>query len=172
LTKLQILEYRPDLDVVSIRGNVETRIKRIERENLDGIILAAAGIKRLGLDLGNRVFYLDKEIMLPSPSQGILAIEIREDDKKMDDILTGISHEETEIQATVEREFLKGVGGSCKVPVGAHCKVLEDKVILEGLLGSENGDIVIRRSISENIDTYKEAGSKLAQIILGEMSKR
>ncbi|NMB28310.1 MAG: hydroxymethylbilane synthase, partial [Tissierellia bacterium] len=75
--KYQILAYRPDLNIVPIRGNVETRIKKIETENLDGVILAAAGIKRLGLNLGNRISYIDKKIMLPSPSQGILAIEIR-----------------------------------------------------------------------------------------------
>ena len=115
---------------------METRIKKIGEENLDGVILAAAGIKRLGLNLGNRIFYLDKEIMLPSPTQAILAIEIRENDERMESILKGISHRETEIQARVERDFLAAVGGSY-----CTCRLLlsgvEDKIIVEGLLGSE-----------------------------------
>ena len=169
--KYQILEYRPDLEVVPIRGNVETRIKKIESENLDGVILAAAGINRLGLDLTNRISYIDKEIMLPSPTQGILAIEIRENDEKMDNILGQISHRETEIQAVVERTFLTGVGGSCNVPVGAYCQVVEDEIFLEGLLGSEEGDILIKKSIREGMDGYKEAGSRLAEIVMKEMAR-
>ena len=168
--KYQILDYRSDLNIVPIRGNVETRIKKIETENLDGVILAAAGIKRLGLKLENRIFYIDKKIMLPSPSQGILAIEIREDDERMDNLLLGLSHRETEIQGTVERAFLKGVGGNCNLPVGAYCQVLKDKIIVEGLLGSEEGDVLIRKSIVENIDLYEEAGGKLAEIIMEEMT--
>ena len=170
--KYQILAYRPDLNIVPIRGNVETRIKKIETENLDGVILAAAGIKRLGLNLGSRIFYIDKKIMLPSPTQGILAIEIRGYDEKMDNLLLGLSHKETEIQMTVERAFLKGVGGSCHLPVGAYCQVLKDKIIVEGLLGSEEGDVLIRKSIVENIDLYKEAGGKLAEIIMEEMAEK
>ena len=169
--KYQILAYRSDLNIVPIRGNVETRIKKIETENLDGIILAAAGIKRLGLNLENRVSYIDKDIMLPSPSQGILAIEVREDDERMDNILVGLSHKETEIQGKVERAFLKGVGGSCHLPVGAYCQVLEDKIVVEGLLGSEEGDILIRKCIVEDIDSYKEAGDKLAKSIIEEMDR-
>lgn len=170
--KYQILTYRPDLNIVPIRGNVETRIKKIETENLDGVILAAAGIKRLGLELGSRMYYIDKEIMLPSPSQGILAIEIREDDERMDNLLLGLSHRETEIQGAVERAFLKGVGGSCHLPVGAYCQFLGDKIIVEGLLGSEDGDILIRKSIKENIDSYREVGGKLAEIIMEEMAQK
>ena len=170
--KYQILKYRPDLNIVPIRGNVETRIRKIEEENLDGVILAAAGIKRLGLDLDSRIFYINKEIMLPSPTQGILAIEIRDKDEKVESILKGIYHRETEIQATVERGFLTAVGGSCKVPVGCYCEVLEDKIIVEGLLGSEEGDILIRKSIVEDINEYKEAGEKLGQILMREMTSK
>ena len=169
--KYQILKYRPDLNIVSIRGNVETRIKKIEEENLDGVILAAAGIKRLGLDLGNRLYYMDRKIMLPSPTQGILAIEIRENDERMEKILEDISHKETEIQAVVERAFLIGVGGSCTIPVGAYCQVLEDKIIVEGLLGSEDGDVLIRKSIVEDINAYKETGYKIAEILMKEKAR-
>lgn len=167
----QILRHRPDLEIVPIRGNVETRINKIETENLDGVIIAAAGVNRLGLDLGKRIFHLDKEIMLPSPTQGILAIEVREDNEEIDKILKEISHRETEIQGTVERAFLSRVGGSCKVPVGAYCKVEEDKIILEGLLGSADGEVLIRKSSTVNIDEYKEIGYKLAETIMKEMAE-
>lgn len=169
--KYQILEHRPDLEVVGIRGNIETRINKIETENLDGVILAAAGIHRLGIDLGERVIYLDKNIVLPSPTQGILAIEIRENDEKMGNILQSISHRETEIQAKVERAFLKAAGGSCHIPVGAYCEVLDEKIYLEGLLGTVDGEILVRKSIEGNLCSLEEVGEKLAEEILKEMSK-
>lgn len=169
--KYQILNHRPDLNILPLRGNVETRISKIETENLHGVILAAAGIKRLGLNLGNRIHFIDKEIMLPSPCQGILAIEIREDDEKMDNILLGLTDRKAEIQGVVERAFLKGVGGSCHLPVGAYCEVLDDRIVVEGLLGSEKGDKIVRKSLVMDIDSYKEAGDKLARNIMEEMDR-
>ena len=169
--KFQILQYRPDLEVVGLRGNIQTRINKITTENLDGVILAAAGVNRLGLELGDRMVYLDKNILLPSPTQGILAIEIREDDDRLHNILESISHAETEIQAKVERSFLKGVGGSCHIPVGAHCKVTKEKVFLEGLLGTEEGEVLIRKSIEGSIDSQEELGYELAKDIVKEISR-
>lgn len=167
----QMLEIRPDLEIVGIRGNVETRIKKIESENLYGTILAAAGISRLGIDLGDRAIYLDKENFLPSPAQGILAIEVREDDKDIEKVLKTISHRETEIQAKAERDFLKSVGGSCSVPVGAYCHVIGDKLILEGLLGSEDGEVLIKRKIEKNIDYLETIGKELGEKVLEEMNR-
>ncbi|WP_353096529.1 hydroxymethylbilane synthase [Tissierella praeacuta] len=169
--KYQILQYRPDLEVIGIRGNIETRIRKIEEENLDGVILAAAGINRLGLDLGERVAYLDKDIVLPSPTQGILAIEIRENDNRIDNILECISHRKTEVQKIVERAFLKGVGGSCHIPVGAYCDIIGDKIYLEGLLGTVNGEILIRRTMEGNLDSIEEIGYKLAKDMVKEMNR-
>lgn len=168
--KYQLLKYREDLNIVHIRGNIETRIKKIETENLDGVVLAAAGIKRLGLnkELHNRLIYLDKEIVLPSPCQGILAIEIREKDEKIEELLKPISHEETEIQGKVERAFLKGVGGSCKVPVGAYCQIDDDKLTLEGFLGTENGEKLIYRTLEGSKDSLEDLGYNLAKIMIRE----
>ncbi|MDU5080659.1 hydroxymethylbilane synthase [uncultured Tissierella sp.] len=169
--KYQILKCRPDLEMVGIRGNIETRIKKIEEENLDGVILAAAGINRLGLNLGERVVHLDRDIVLPSPTQGILAIEIRENDNRLDNILKSISHTKTEIQGKVERAFLKGVGGSCHIPVGAYCEVVGDKIYLEGLLGTMDGEVLIRRSIEGNLDSLEDIGYVLAKDMVKEMNK-
>lgn len=168
--KYQLLRYREDLNISDIRGNIETRIKKIELENLDGVVLAAAGIKRLGLhkDLAHRIVYLDKEILLPSPCQGILAIEIRENDVKIEELLKSISHEKTEIQAKVERAFLKGAGGSCKVPVGAYCEIHSEKLILEGFLGTEDGEILIDKKLEGKKDSLEKLGYNLANMMIKE----
>src|SRR5699024_2001154 len=168
--KYQLLRHRNDLNISDIRGNIETRIKKIELENLDGVVLAAAGIKRLGLDkkLGDRIVYLDKEILLPSPCQGILAIEIREDDRKMEELLKSISHEKTEIQAKVERGFLKGAGCSCIVPVVAYCDIHDDNLILEGFLGTEDGEVLIDKTLEGDRNSLEELGYNLAKIMIKE----
>jgi hydroxymethylbilane synthase len=169
--KYQILNHRPDLDVVGIRGNIETRINKIETENLHGVILAASGIHRLDLKLGERAIYLDNDVLLSSPTQGILAIEIRENDEKMDKILKSISHSKTEIQAKVERAFLKEAGGSCNIPVGAYCEVKDKEIFLEGLLGTDDGEILIRKSIIGDLDNLESLGQSLARDIVKEMNK-
>lgn len=168
--KFQILNHRPDLEIVGIRGNIETRISKIYTENLDGVILAAAGIHRLGLELGENMVYLDKDIVLPSPTQGILAIEIREDNYELEKVLKSISHPETEIQGKVERAFLKAVGGSCQIPVGAYCEVKDDKIYLEGLLGTPNGEKLVKRSIEGDITLGETLGEFLADEILKEVN--
>lgn len=172
--KYQLLRYRNDLNIIEIRGNIDTRIKKIESEKLDGVVLAAAGIKRLGLDrtLKDRLVYLDKEIVLPSPCQGILAIEIRKDDKKMEEILKSISHEKTEKQAKVERGFLTGAGGSCKVPIGAYCEIYDEKVVLEGFLGTEDGSVLINKRMEGSKDSLEKLGYDLANTIIRERDSR
>lgn len=167
----QMLNIRPDLNIVGIRGNIETRISKIESENLDGTILAAAGIKRLGLDLGERAVFLEKENFLPSPCQGILAIEVRENDKDIENVLKTISHKTSEIQTKAERGFLKSVGGSCTVPVGAYCDIVGDKIILEGLLGSDDGEVLIRMDIERDMDALETIGEELGEMILEEMNR-
>ena len=109
--KYQLLKARPDLEIVPIRGNVETRISKIDSENLSGVILAAAGIKRLGLHekLGDRIEYLSQELVVPAPAQGILALEIREEDSELHKIIEKVRNEKVEIEAKAERAFLKGV---------------------------------------------------------------
>ncbi len=169
--KYQMLNYRPDLEIVGIRGNVETRINKIETENLYGVILAAAGINRVNLDLGDRGVYLENDIMLSSPTQGILAIEIRENDEKMDKVLKTISHEKTEIQAAVERAFLKEAGGSCNIPVGAYCQIIDNEIFLDGLLGTIDGEVLIRKSTKGTLDNLEEVGKSLARDIVKEMNR-
>lgn len=169
--KYQLLAYRPDLEIVPIRGNIDTRIKKIELEKLDGVVLAAAGINRLDMleELKERICYLNREICLPSPCQGILALEIREGDAIMDGILRKLSDEKVEVQAKAERGFLKGVGGSCQIPIGAYCQVLEDGIVLEGLLGTDDGRVIARDKIEGNKEMAEELGYSLATHLVKEI---
>ena len=162
----QLKSLRKDLEILPIRGNVETRIGKIESENLDGVVLAAAGIHRLGLEPENMA-YLEIEDFLPSPTQGILALEIREEDDTLHDMLMELNDEKTYTQSQNEREFLKAVGGSCKVPVGGYCHVEEDKIILKGMLGSEDGNQLIKMEISGTKDENlgKILGEKMLKIL-------
>ncbi|OPJ55969.1 hydroxymethylbilane synthase [Alkalithermobacter paradoxus] len=166
--KYQLLRYRNDLNIVAIRGNVDTRIRKIDEENLDGIVLAAAGMHRLGL-YDKISCYIPVEIMIPAPSQGALCIQIRENEEDLEKILKCIDHENTRLQVKAERAFLKGVNGSCHIPIGALCEINGDKVVIEGLLGNEDGSIIVRKSISGNVDECENLGYKLSQIIVEEM---
>ncbi|WP_392486906.1 hydroxymethylbilane synthase [Haloimpatiens sp. FM7315] len=169
--KYQLLQYREDLNIVPIRGNIDTRIKKIEEEDLHGVILAAAGIKRLDLlkSLKNKVCYINEDIMLPAPSQGILAIEVRKEDRAVDEILKPIKDEETTIQAIAERAFLEAIDGSCHVPVGALCTLSKDNIKLKGLYGEEEGKFLIRNSIEGKKSEARDIGIKLAKAIKEEM---
>ncbi len=169
--KYQILKYRKDLEVVGIRGNVQTRIEKIESENLDGVIIAAAGINRLGLKLENKVIPLENDLVLSSPCQGILGLEIREDDLELEEILRSISDPIAEVQSKAERAFLKGTGGSCHIPVGAFCRVDGERIELEGILGTENGERLERASLSGSINEAEKLGRDLANILNKEIGR-
>ncbi|WP_297131542.1 hydroxymethylbilane synthase [Terrisporobacter sp.] len=166
----QLLKYRPDLEIVPIRGNIETRIKKIEDENLDGVVLAAAGLLRAGLE--NRIsYYLPTNIMIPAPAQGALALEIREDDSYMEEIISHIKDEATEIQVAAERGFLTGVNGSCHVPMGAYCEIHNEKLILTGLYGDEDGKKLVVKSIEGKVSDANKIGYDLAKEVLNEYNK-
>lgn len=168
--KFQLLEYRDDLEIVSIRGNVQTRINRIENENLDGVVVAKAGVNRLKgqLEWPGVMIDLEDDIMLASPTQGILGIEIREGDSEIEEIIKTISDEDTEIQNKAERRFLKAVGGSCKVPVGAYLTVARDDILLKGLLGNDDGKLV-KDEIRGKIGQEEEIAQKLADKLIKEL---
>ena len=134
----QLLSSRPDLTVVPIRGNVETRLRKSEGEECDGAILAAAGLLRLGL--ADRVTeYLSPQRFVPPPGQGILAVETRADDDRMAGILRAVDHASTRYAATAERAFLERLGGGCQVPVGAYAQSDGDLMNLTVFLGSPDG---------------------------------
>ena len=134
----QLLTLRPDLTVVPIRGNVETRLRKSEGEECDGAVLAAAGLLRLGL--GDRITeYLSPQRFVPPPGQGILAVETRAADERMAGILRAIDHAQTRYAAIAERAFLERLGGGCQVPVGAFAQSEAELMTLTVFLGSPDG---------------------------------
>lgn len=117
----QLMKLRPDLNIVNIRGNVDTRLRKMDEQKLDGIVLAAAGLHRLGIH-GRVTQYLEPEQMIPAPAQGVLAIEIRRGENYLRNLLDAQSDEETAQEVTAERGFLEIIGGDCRDPVGAICR--------------------------------------------------
>ncbi len=167
----QLLRTRRDLNIVPIRGNIDTRLRKMKEQNLDGVILAVAGLKRLGFygKLIENIQILSPEIMLPSPAQGALALEIREDNRKLHRMIEKIRDDQAHLQVIAERAFLKEIGGSCHIPIGALCTVVGKKIQLEGLLGNEDGSILIQRKIFGDKNKVEDLGRQLAQDILKEM---
>ena len=165
--KYQLLKHRPDLEIVPIRGNIETRIKKIETEKLDGVVLAASGLRRAGLD--DKIdYYIPTDIMLPAPAQGILALEIREDDKETEKIIDSIKDDITKIQIDAERGFLIGFNGSCHIPMGAYCEIEGEKITLTGLYGDGEGKKIVVQSQVGTLADAPKIGYELAKSVLKE----
>ena len=165
--KYQLLKQRPDLKIVHIRGNIDTRIKKIVDENLDGVVLAAAGLLRAGLE--HKIsYYIPKDIMIPAPAQGALAIEIRENSTNIEEIVKSLKDIETEIQVAAERGFLDGINGSCHIPIGAYCNVEGENITLTGLYGDEEGNNLITKTIEGKASQARELGLELARVISKE----
>ena len=165
--KYQLLKHRPDLEIVPIRANIETRIKKIETEKLDGVVLAASGLRRAGLD--DKIdYYIPTDIMLPAPAQGILALEIREDDKETEKIIDSIKDDITKIQIDAERGFLIGVNGSCHIPMGAYCEIEGEKITLTGLYGDGEGKKIVVQSQVGTLADAPKIGYELAKSVLKE----
>jgi hydroxymethylbilane synthase len=161
----QLKAYRPDLSVEPIRGNVGTRINKATEGQYDAIILAAAGIIRLGLEK-HITEYLPYEIMLPAPGQGALGIQCRADDDSTLRTLEVIDHSPTHLAVTAERTFLAALGGGCSLPVGALASTNGEQIKLEGLVAAEDGSRVLR--ISAKGKDPQRLGKTLAQQALAE----
>lgn len=163
--KYQLLRKRPDLNIVPIRGNIETRISKIESENLDGIVLAASGVIRA--DLEEKITeFLPVDLMIPAPAQGALALEIRENDEDLEKMIDAIRDEISQIQTDAERSYLAGIDGSCHIPMGAYCEVDGEKLTLTGIFGDEYGEKITVASLEGDRNNPKELGSNLAKLIL------
>lgn len=124
----QLSQFRSDFHLVDIRGNIDTRLRKAESEEYDGIILAAAGLTRLGL-LERVQEFLSCEVMIPAAGQGALGIEIREDDQTSERLLSVVHDPVTATAVQAERTFLEGMGGGCQTPIGAFCRIRESRVV-------------------------------------------
>ena len=162
---IQLLQILPDIEIIPIRGNLDTRIRKIETEDLDGIVVAAAGMRRMGL-AGQVSQYIPVEWMVPSAGQGILGIEVRRNDSDIKNLVSFLNHSDTVIELTAERAFLERLGGGCQVPIGAYCRKQGDRLILRGLLGTVNGSFIISDELRGSCTEAAEMGRTMAENIL------
>ena len=157
----QILSLRPDLRIKNLRGNVETRLKKLDAGDFDAIILAAAGLERLSYS--SRIKELLTEI-IPAAGQGALAVETRAEDDEIISYVRKLNDVETCAAIEIEREFLKEVGGSCQIPVGVFAQIDGDKINVRALIASPDGKQVVRSQVSGVRE--KGLGKKIAAHLL------
>ena len=161
----QLLKVRPDLEMVIIRGNVETRISKLTTEKLDAVILAAAGLKRLGFT-DSVTEYLDTDLSLPAIGQGALGIECRLDDREVRETIAFFNHPETSYAVRAERALLKRCEGGCQVPIAAFGQVTGDQLTLTGFVASVDGSRSLRESITGPVHECERLGIELAERLL------
>jgi len=157
----QLLNYRADLRIEPLRGNLNTRMAKLERNNLDAIILAAAGVERLGW--GDRITErLSTDICLPAVGQGSIGIEIREGDQEVFEVVRKINHAPSRAAITAERALLKKLEGGCQIPIGSLGTVDGEQLTLKGVVAGLDGQEMIRDQISGSINEAAKLGVKLA----------
>jgi hydroxymethylbilane synthase len=160
--RAQLLIMRPDLKVADIRGNVETRLRKMMQGYYDAVVLAAAGLERLGL-LKRATEVLSPDIMLPAPAQGALAVQTRSGDASLSSLLEPLDDAATHAAVTAERAFLAGLGGGCRIPIGAHAQLLTSSLILDGIVAAPDGTTHVRRRIEGDPAASSDLGDKLAE---------
>jgi hydroxymethylbilane synthase len=176
--RAQIAALRPDLGVVPLRGNVDTRLGKLRDGVVDAIVLASAGIERLGLEpssLGFAAEWLDPEVFLPAPGQGALAIEARADDRHAAPRAAVLHDPASAAACAAERAFLRALGASCQVPVAAFARRSSDPkdiearrdLIVEGLTGSLDGKWILRDRVEGCSTDAESLGGRLAEMLIG-----
>jgi len=171
----QLLKYRDDFKIHPLRGNVDTRLRKVEEGKYDAILLASAGLNRLGW--ANRITEeISHDILLPAMGQGALGIETRLDDAKTYDLVSALIHEQTNYAVTAERSLVGRLDGGCQVPIGAYAKIVDNLITLKGLVASLDGEIIYR---SENVGPVDDAinigqalGSKLIKMGANEILEK
>ena len=160
--EFQIKRIRPDVKCKLVRGNVDTRIRKLKEGMYDAIILSYAGLKYLNLENEISEVFSSNEI-IPSVGQGIIALQCREEDDRIISILKKINHEETYRRAHAERNILKVLEGDCETAVGAHSKIDGDKITLEAELFSLDGSLRFYEKKTGNLDEFKQLGNEVGQ---------
>ena len=160
----QLLSARPDLEFVAIRGNVDTRLGRVGEDGIDGVVLAAAGLARLGWQ--DRVSdYLDPELCIPAAGQGALAIEARVDDSEVAELLEAINHPATWSAVTAERAFVEATGGGCRVPVAAYAIESSGTLRVRTMACLPDGSLIFRSAVEVPGDDPTGAGQEAARAL-------
>ncbi|MFA5515927.1 MAG: hydroxymethylbilane synthase [Desulfuromonadales bacterium] len=163
--KAQLLHLRPDFQMLDIRGNVETRLRKLTEEDLDGVVLAAAGMKRLGF-AGRISQFLETDISLPAIGQGALGLESRLDDSETNAMIDFFNHAPTAYAVRAERAFLKRLEGGCQVPIAAYGTVNGDRLTLCGLVSSVDGGKFLKKKVECAVSEAESAGVSLADDLL------
>lgn len=159
---IQLKRYRSDINIVSIRGNIDTRLRKFSSGDLDGVMIAAAALTRLGWQ--DRISeYLPPDKFLPEAGQGALAIESRSDDKEIADLISNINHITTWQSVMAERSFLKKLGGGCRAPIAALGQIDAGILTLDGMAASPDGKQVIQLSNKGKASSFEEIGIRLAE---------
>lgn len=157
----QLKHLRPDLVIKELRGNVDTRLRKLDEGQYDAIILATAGLRRLGLE--KRISApIEIEEMLPAVGQGALAVETRSDDEETLSLLAALEDQQTRAACMAERALLRELGGGCQLPIAAHAVVFEDSLQLDGLVADPSGETIIRDSLEGAASSAEQLGSELA----------
>ncbi len=168
--RAQILLLRQDINFQEIRGNIDTRFRKFYQSQYEGMMLAKAGIVRMGYeDKISEV--ISENVCLPAAGQGAIGLEIRENDNSVSEITDKLNHKNSELSVKAERAFLKGLGGGCQVPIGVLAEVVENKIFVKGILSDLTGEKVIRNEISGSTAEAERLGTLLSERILNQGGK-
>lgn len=163
--KAQLLAARGDLEIVEMHGNVDTRMGKLEKGSCDAIVLAAAGLIRLGLEKKVTQF-LSPDVMLPAVGQGAVAVQSREEDAEVRDLVAKLDHEPTRRAIEAERGFARGLGVNCRTPTAAYARFADGTLTIEGMVAAASGKLVLRGRISSDSPNAERAGRELAESLL------
>lgn len=161
----QLLHFRPDFKIRPLRGNIDTRIRKLSTENLHAVILAAAGVRRLGYG-GHITAHLDPGVMLPAVGQGALCIEARQNDAHTAGLLAEIHHRQTACTVFAERAFLRRLQGGCQVPIAALAEYDGRRLKIDGLVAETDGSVMIREQMTGPADDPEALGTALAERLI------
>ena len=165
--KSQILKARPDLEIIDLRGNVGTRLSKLDAGNYDAIILASAGLKRLGL--ADRIRHtLKPAVSLPAVGQGALGLECRDRDQAVLDLILPLLHAETDACVRAERAFNAYLEGGCQVPIAGYATLQDGKIAIEGRVGSVDGTTLLKAELQGDVNQAEQLGVALAQNLLAQ----
>jgi hydroxymethylbilane synthase len=165
--RAQLLAARADLHVLEMHGNVDTRLRKLEAGECDAIIVAAAGLERLGMEK-RATELLSTRVMLPAVGQGALAVETREDDEAMVELLSCINHESTHRAVEAERAFARKLGADCRTPIAAFATVHETKLRIDGMVASSDARMLLRTQLVSDKSEPKKVGEELAESLLSK----
>lgn len=163
--KTQLLSVRNDLQILDVRGNVDTRLRKLGAGDYDVIVLAAAGLKRLGLE-SHATEFLSTKVMLPAIGQGALAVEAREDDIETMRLVSEIDDKSTRHATEAERAFARKLGANCRTPIAAYAKIQGGKITIDGMVSSSDGRMILRSQLTSDDREPERVGKELAESML------